>query len=57
VRSGCCYLSQSDMRLHFGLGSVQTVDAIKVRWPNGREETFTARAINQIIELKEGMGS
>jgi enediyne biosynthesis protein E4 len=45
------------MRLHFGLGSVQTVDAIKVRWPNGREETFTARAINQIIELKEGMGS
>ena len=57
VRSGCCYLSQSDMRLHFGLGSVQTVDAIKVRWPNGRQETFTAKAINQIIELKEGMGS
>ncbi len=57
VRSGCCYLSQSDMRLHFGLGSARAVDGIKVRWPNGREESFAVKAINQIVELKEGSGS
>jgi enediyne biosynthesis protein E4 len=57
VRSGCCYLSQSDMRLHFGLGSAQSVDAVKVRWPNGREESFAVKGINKIVELKEGSGS
>jgi hypothetical protein len=57
VRSGCCYLSQSDMRLHFGLGSNQAVEVIKVRWPNGQKETFAAKGINRIIELREGTGS
>jgi hypothetical protein len=56
VRSGCCYLSQSDMRLHFGLGNIQEVEAIKVRWPSGQTETFAVKAINRIIELREGTG-
>jgi enediyne biosynthesis protein E4 len=57
VRSGCCYLSQSDMRLHFGLGSIQEVEAINVRWPSGQKETFAVKGINRIVELKEGSGS
>jgi hypothetical protein len=57
VRSGCCYLSQSDMRLHFGLGTMQKVEAIKVRWPSGQKETFAVRGINRIVELREGTGS
>ncbi len=57
VRSGCCYLSQSDMRLHFGLGSMQKVEAIKVRWPSGQKETFAVTGINRIVELREGAGS
>ena len=57
VRSGCCYLSQSDMRLHFGLGSLQKVDAVEVRWPGGKKETFAVEGINRIVELKEGTGS
>ncbi|MGC2399528.1 MAG: ASPIC/UnbV domain-containing protein, partial [Acidobacteriaceae bacterium] len=57
VRSGCCYLSQSDMRLHFGLGNIQEVEAIKVRWPSGQTETFAVKGINRIIELREGTGS
>jgi len=57
VRSGCCYLSQSDMRLHFGLGSIQKVDAIEVRWPNGKKETFAVEGVNRVVELKEGSGT
>lgn len=57
VRSGCCYLSQSDMRLHFGLGSIQKVEAVEVRWPCGKKETFAVEGINRIIELEEGTGS
>ncbi len=57
VRSGCCYLSQSDMRLHFGLGTIQKVDAVNVRWPSGKEETFTVDGVNKVIELHEGTGA
>ena len=56
VRSGCCYLSQSDMRLHFGLGSARQVDLVEVRWPNGKTEDFAVPRINVIVELKEGTG-
>jgi hypothetical protein len=57
VRSGCCYLSQSDMRLHFGLGSAATVDVVEVRWPSGKLEHFSVSRINAFQVLKEGSGT
>ena len=57
VRSGCCYLSQSDMRLHFGLGKAQKVDTLEVRWPSGKRETFAVEHTNTVVELKEGTGA
>ena len=35
VRSGGSYLSQSDLRLHFGLGGAVKVDKIEIAWPGG----------------------
>ena len=40
TRSGGSYLSQSDMRIHFGLGAAQKVDRIEIRWPSGATETL-----------------
>ena len=40
VRSGGSYLSQNDLRLHFGLGSAQRLDRLLVRWPDGRERVL-----------------
>ena len=34
VQSGSSYLSQDDMRLHFGLGAAETIDELDVRWPD-----------------------
>jgi hypothetical protein len=42
VRSGTSYISQSDMRQHFGLGSATTVESIDVLWPDGTHTTKTA---------------
>jgi len=56
VRSGGSYISQSDMRLHFGLGSAARLDMIQVRWPDGVAEEFAGLAIDGIRTIKEGSG-
>ncbi len=55
VRSGSSYLSQSDFRLHFGLGKHEKVD-IEVRWASGKVERFDAVETNRFIEFIEGEG-
>jgi len=56
VRSGDSYLSQSDMRLHFGWEKRTKVDLIEVRWPSGTVDKITNVGINRIITIKEGQG-
>jgi hypothetical protein len=56
VRSGDSYISQSDMRLHFGLEKRTKVDLIEVRWPSGAVDKITGVGANRIITVKEGQG-
>ncbi len=54
VRSGSGYLSQSDIRLSFGLGTLSTADSIKIKWPSGIIESFKEVKSNQFIVIVEG---
>ena len=54
IRSGGSYLSQSDLRLHFGLGDAAVIDKVEVTWPNGGSQTFTKVAANQFYRLQQG---
>jgi hypothetical protein len=54
VMSGGSYYSHNDLRLHFGLGSAQKVDAVKVTWPSGAIDTLEGVSANQILTVKEG---
>ena len=56
VRGGGSYISQNDLRAHFGLGSVTRVERLEVRWPNGLEEEWLDLAVDRIHTLKEGTG-
>jgi enediyne biosynthesis protein E4 len=56
VRGGGSYISQSDLRAHFGLGAAAKVDRLWVRWPNGLEEEWRDVAADQILSLREGTG-
>jgi hypothetical protein len=56
VRSGSSYISNNDMRLHFGLGSSDRVTHITVRWQNGETEEFPGVATDRFISLTEGAG-
>jgi hypothetical protein len=56
VLSGSSYISQNDLRLHFGLGQARQADLIEVRWPLGLVESFKNVDANQLIVLQEGKG-
>lgn len=55
VRSGGSYISQSDFRLHFGLGKATSAN-LSVRWLDGKTESFTSVAAGQIVTIQEGKG-
>jgi hypothetical protein len=56
VRSGGGYFSQSDLRVHFGLGKAQKVDLVEIRWPSGQVDTVKHLPVNQLVTFKEGVG-
>lgn len=49
------YLSQSDYRIHFGLGDFTQVDNIEIRWPNNQIQTLKNVKADQIITIKESI--
>jgi hypothetical protein len=56
VQSGGSYLSQSDLRIHFGLAGHEKVDKLEVFWPSGKVETLTDVRADRFYILKEGEG-
>jgi hypothetical protein len=56
VRSGGGYLSQNDLRVHFGLGQAEKVELLEIRWPSGVVETLKNIPADQLVYVKEGQG-
>ena len=57
VVSQSSYYSVDDLRVHFGLGNVATVDHVEVRWPSGRLERFDVKQVDRVVELRERTGT
>ncbi len=53
VRSGGSYLSQNDLRLHFGLGRATSVLMVEVDWPSGKHQVITNPPINRVTVIEE----
>jgi hypothetical protein len=56
VRSGGSYLSQSDLRLHFGLGEHRQAGKVEISWPSGGTEMLTNLGADRFYCVKEGVG-
>ena len=56
VRSGGGYLSQHDLRVHFGLGSATKIDSLEIRWPSGKVETLNNISADKFYAVLEGSG-
>jgi hypothetical protein len=54
VRSGGGYISQSDFRLHFGLGKSTQAESVEVRWPSGQRQVFHDVGSDKFYLIQEG---
>ena len=53
VRSGGSYLSQNDLRLHFGLGAAAVADRIEIKWPSGGKQVLAKQTADRVIAIEE----
>ncbi len=53
VSTGGSYLSASDKRVHFGLGSANTVKLLEIHWPSGKVQTLSNIPADQILKVRE----
>jgi hypothetical protein len=52
-KSSTGYLSQSDHRMHFGLGDVETVERIEIVWPSGTVQVLENVPSRQMLRVVE----
>lgn len=53
VSGGSGFSSQSQRRVHYGLGAAEAVDRVVIRWPSGRTETIDRPAVDRVHRVKE----
>jgi hypothetical protein len=56
IHSGGSYLSQNDLRVHFGLAAATKVDSVEIHWPSGATETLKNLAADNFYSVQEGKG-
>ena len=56
VQSGSSYLTQNDLRAHFGLGAANRSERLEIRWPSGATEVVEDLPANHVITVREGEG-
>ncbi|GAC1641139.1 MAG: hypothetical protein NVS9B14_22770 [Candidatus Acidiferrum sp.] len=56
IHSGGSYLSQNDLRVHFGLGAAKRIESLEIRWPSGKIETIRDLEADKFYSVLEGSG-
>ncbi len=56
VASGRSHMSQSDLRVHFGLGPATKIDRLEVRWANGRAVEYKIPKVDSIVSIDQARG-
>ena len=56
IHSGGSYLSQSDLRVHFGLNAATKIESVEIRWPSGKVETLKNMDVDKHYSVLEGEG-
>jgi enediyne biosynthesis protein E4 len=54
VLSGGSYISQNDLRIHFGLGTHDRADKVEILWPDGTKQAFSNVGADHFYQVTEG---
>jgi predicted NUDIX family NTP pyrophosphohydrolase len=54
IAGGGSYLSQSDLRAHFGLGKTTRAETVEVQWPSGQRQVFRNVDVDKFYRIEEG---
>jgi hypothetical protein len=57
VASGRSFNSQSDLRVHFGLGAATKVEKLEARWANGKSEEYEIKGVDRLVVIEQGKGA
>lgn len=53
VRNTAGYQAGCSTRLHFGLGAIEEVERIEIRWPSGQTQVLEGTPVNQVLTIEE----
>ena len=56
ILPGYSYLSSSQLRAHFGLGTIEVVESIEIKWPDSSRERFGVPGVDQEVTVRKGSG-
>jgi hypothetical protein len=56
VFSGGSYGSNSDPRVHFGLGTASKVDKVEIQWPSGTKQEMSLPQVDKMFTVDEAKG-
>ena len=56
IQSGSSYLTQNDLRAHFGLGQADRAERLEIRWPDGSTEVVDNLPANHVVSVRQGKG-
>jgi hypothetical protein len=56
VQAGSSYISQNDIRLHFGFGAAEKIVSVEIRWSDGKIERIAGVDTNRIVTIEQGKG-
>ena len=56
ILPGYSYLSSSELHAHFGLGTLEAVESIEVKWQDGSRERFKAPGVDRELTVRKGSG-
>jgi hypothetical protein len=56
VEAGASYLSQNDLRIHFGIPEGEKIESLTVRWDDGKDERINGAEIGKILTIRKGSG-
>jgi hypothetical protein len=56
VQAGSSYLSQNDLRLHFGIAAGEKIDLLEIRWSDGAVEKISNPPVDKITTIQKGAG-